>query len=95
MRRALLVLVALAAFGCDNGPYCGQPADVTGRLIPYCDDPRQEPVCDEPGMEAHYEDTAMGVRLVGGRRAICDIEDEIVCPMGTVGEAYCITDPEL
>jgi len=94
--RWLILLGALMCIGCGTGnPSCGLPADATGRLIVYCDDPRQEGVCDEMGMEAHYESGAMGVQLVGGQRASCDADDQIVCPMGTVGDPYCITDPEL
>lgn len=93
MRRLALVLLAS---GCAaSGPYCGLPADATGRLIPYCGNPRQEPVCNLPGMEAHYEMGSSGLVLVGAERAACDADDEIVCPAGTVGEAFCITDPEL
>jgi len=93
--RPLLAIACLLAAGCADTPYCGLPEDATGRLIAYCDNPRAEPVCDLPGEEAHYEMGALGLRLVGGLRAACGIDDEIACPMGSVGEAYCITDPEL
>ncbi|MCB9592545.1 MAG: hypothetical protein H6719_07425 [Sandaracinaceae bacterium] len=94
--RRLWWLGALALVGCGSAdPYCGLPADATGRLIAYCGSPREEPVCNEPGQEAHYEMGATGLVLVGGQRASCGIDDEIVCPVGTVGEAFCITDPEL
>jgi len=93
--RWLLPLIVLAGVGCANGPTCGLPLDATGRLVVYCDNPRDEGVCDEPGQQAHYESGAMGVQLVGGQRASCDVNDVVVCPAGTVGEAYCITDPEL
>ncbi len=61
----------------------------------YCENPREEAVCDEPGMEARFESGAMGLRLVGGQRALCDANDVVVCPPGTVGVPYCILDPEL
>ena len=94
--RRLLVLSFLLATGCaDGSPYCALPEDATGRLVAYCGNPRQEPVCDRPGMEAHYEESGTGLHLVGGERAGCSIEDAITCPLGTVGEPYCITDPEL
>jgi len=99
MRRPIgpaFLLVFLFCWGCaDGAPYCGLPEDATGRLVAYCDNPRAEPVCDLPGEEAHFEMEAMGLRLVGGLRAGCSTDDVIVCPMGTVGESYCITDPEL
>lgn len=91
-----LLLIALLVPGCaDGAPYCGLPEDATGRLVAYCGNPRQEPVCDYPGMDAHYEDGASGLVLIGGARASCDAEDEIACPTGTEGPAYCLTDPEL
>ncbi|MCA9604585.1 MAG: hypothetical protein KC619_03260 [Myxococcales bacterium] len=91
-----LFLFALLATGCmDAGPYCGLPADATGRLVPYCGNARAEPVCSYPGQEAHYEMGAAGLLLVGGERASCGADDEITCPMGTEGEAFCLTDPEL
>ena len=56
MTRTLPALALTLAIGCaDGGPYCGLPADATGRLVAYCGNPRQEPVCDMPGMEAHFE----------------------------------------
>ncbi len=92
----LLALAFVLSLGCSDGsPYCGLPEDLTGRLVVYCDSPRDEAVCDLPGEEAHYEMGATGLYLAGGLRAGCDIDDEISCPLGTVGEAYCITDPEL
>lgn len=94
--RRLLPLAFLLSLGCaDGAPFCGLPLDATGRLVPYCDNPRDEPVCDLPGMEAHYEMGAMGLLLVGGARASCNMDDEIACPLGTVGEAFCLRDPEL
>lgn len=96
MARRLSFLLVLLVAGCaDAGPYCGLPEDATGRLVPYCGNARAEPVCDFPGEEAHYEMGATGLVLVGGARASCDSNDEIACPMGTVGEAFCLTDPEL
>ena len=95
--RVLLVLGALAlgsACGPD-GPYCGLPADITNRLTVYCPSDAEDPVCDFPGMEAHYEDTASGLRLVGGELATCDTDDNAACPPGTVGEPRCLPDPEL
>ena len=45
--------------------------------------------------EARFEEGASGVQLVGGQRATCNAEDEVVCPTGTLDPPYCITDPEL
>ena len=96
MTRLLPALALTLAVGCaDGGPYCGLPADATGRLVAYCGNPRQEPVCDMPGMEAHFEEGPAGIILVGAERAGCSSDDVITCPAGTTGEAYCITDPEL
>ena len=47
------------------------------------------------GVQARFEEGEMGIRLVGGERAGCNTEFEVVCPLGTVGEPRCITDPEL
>ena len=95
MQRLCLVAI-LCALGCGSGePYCGLPEDATGRLIAYCGSPREEPVCNEPGQEAHFEMGGSGLVLVGGQRASCSSDDEVVCPTGTIGEAFCITDPEL
>ncbi|HHH28555.1 MAG TPA: hypothetical protein ENK57_09440 [Polyangiaceae bacterium] len=96
LRPAIIAALALAASaGCAPPPYCGLPADATGRLVAYCDSPRDQPVCDEPDAEAHFEEGARGIQLVGGRVASCSSDDELVCPPGTVGEPYCITDPQL
>ena len=95
MRRFFLLGV-LTCLGCGTGePTCGLPVDATGRLVVYCDNPRENAVCDEPGMEARYESGAMGFRLVGGRLASCDASDEVICPVGTEGPPYCVLDPEL
>ena len=93
--RWLPLLLFVASWGCQPSPYCGLPADATGRLVAYCDNPRREPVCDLPEMMAHFEDSGRGLVLVGGERARCDATDEVACPPRTVGEPYCITDPEL
>lgn len=87
-------LLALPACG-SNEPYCSNFVDGTGRAAAYCPGPRDEPVCDEPGDEARFEEGASGVQLVGGQRATCNAEDEVVCPTGTLDPPYCITDPEL
>lgn len=91
-----LVLLALGAAGCgSNDPYCGEFVDITGRAAVYCPGVRDDPVCDLEGQRAHFEETSSGLRLVGGARPTCNAQFEVVCPDGTVGEAYCITDPEL
>ena len=93
---AAVLAACLSLLGCGDGsPYCGLPADITDRLAVYCDDPRSDPVCDYPGETAGFEDTASGLRLVGGEFAACNFDDEVECPPGTVGEPYCIVDPEL
>ncbi len=95
--RRFVVLLALAAPACGgNDPYCGLPLDVTGREVIYCPGVHDTPVCDLEGMHTHFEVSATGRReLVGGVHATCDEEGEVTCPAGTMGEAYCITDPEL
>ena len=89
-----LLLLALPACGSDE-PFCGAPVDITGRLTVYCNNPRQDPVCNYPGEEPRYEDTAAGLRLVGGELAGCATDESVECPVGTEGPAVCITDPEL
>jgi hypothetical protein len=93
MRRVLFVLVLAGCGGSD--PYCSEFVDITGRPAAFCPDSRQDPVCDYAGQRAHFEERDMALELVGGERATCTVELEVVCPMGTVGEPYCITDPEL
>jgi hypothetical protein len=89
--RGKLSVLALLVLGCGSSdPYCSEFVDATGRAAAYCPNPRDEPVCDLPGERAHFEETPMGILLMGGRRATCDGEFEIVCPLDTVGEAYCI-----
>jgi hypothetical protein len=96
MSPRVLLGVFVFALGCGSGaPYCSEFLDATGRPIVYCPDGRQDPVCDYPGETAHFEEGEMGITLVGGERAGCNTEFEVVCPLGTVGEPYCITDPEL
>lgn len=96
MRLWIGIALALVAVGCGgNEPYCGDYVDITGRAAAYCPGPRDDPVCDLPGERAHYEDGTMGLHLAGGMRASCNADFEIQCPTGTVGPAYCITDPEL
>lgn len=94
IRASLCFALLLAACG-SGEPYCGLPADITDRLTVYCDSPRQDPVCNYPGQEPRYEDTAAGLRLVGGEIAGCNTDDEVECPLGTEGPPVCITDPEL
>jgi hypothetical protein len=84
-----------AAAGCSNAPFCGEFVDLTGRPAVYCPGPRDEPVCDFPDQTARFEVGTRGWELVGGARATCSSEGEVVCPTGTTGQAYCITDPEL
>lgn len=82
--------------GCaQENPYCALPADATSRLTPYCRGIHDVALCDLPGEVAHFEETGVGLRLVGGVHATCDAADEIVCPPGSVGEPYCVRDPEL
>lgn len=99
MRKLISVgalALLLGGLGCgSNDPYCGEFDDSTGRAIAYCPNPRQDPVCDEPGDEAHFEEGTAGWMLVGGAYARCDEDREVACPTDTVGEPYCITDPEL
>ncbi|MFK7985442.1 MAG: hypothetical protein AB8I08_05385 [Sandaracinaceae bacterium] len=104
MRRSLLsVLLCVSGLftgsmlsGCDNGPYCGEFEDMAGRRVAFCPNPRQDPVCDLPGEEARFEEgPGGGLTLVGGERGSCNAEGIVVCPMGTIGEPYCITDPQL
>ncbi len=96
VRRFLLSLPLFLFFACGgNEPYCSEFVDATGLAAAYCPGPRDEPVCDYPGERAHFEEGPMGISLVGGARASCNREDEVVCPTGTVGDPYCITDPEL
>lgn len=95
-RFAMAVLV-LGAVGCgSNEPFCGEYVDITGRAVVYCPGVRDEAVCDFEGQRARYETTADGrLQLVGGARAYCNEDFEVVCPPGTEGEPYCLTDPEL
>ena len=96
MRRVWIPLALLAAAGCGPDYYCSEFDDATGRPVVFCSNPRAEPVCDLPGDEARFEeDPEMGLVLVGAERAECSSEREVVCPMGTVGDPYCIIDPEL
>ncbi len=89
-------LFALALSACGPAePYCGLPLDITMRQTVYCPDSNEDPVCDLPGDEARYEDTASGLRLTGGMPAVCDADDAVTCPGGTVGPPRCIRDPEL
>ncbi len=92
-----LALLAIAAAGCGgNDPYCGLPLDATGREVVYCPGVRDVAVCDLEGERAHYEESSRGrYELFGALRATCTADSEVVCPAGTVGAAYCITDPEL
>lgn len=93
--QRLWIAIALTVLGCSNAPYCGEFVDATGRPVVYCPGPRDEPVCDFPDDQARFEVGLRGYTLVGGLRASCNSEREVVCPAGTVGEAYCILDPEL
>ncbi|MBX3276201.1 MAG: hypothetical protein KF729_38465 [Sandaracinaceae bacterium] len=97
MRALFALSVALSSLvaGCRPSLFCGQPRDATGRLVPLCENQREEPVCDEPGSMARYEEGLSGLVLVGGQRALCDGDDVVICPAGTVGEPYCLLDPEL
>lgn len=91
-----LALPAIIAAGCGNDPYCGLPLDATGREVVYCPGVRDVAVCDLEGQRAHYEESSRGrYELVGASRATCTADSEVVCPAGTVGSPYCITDPEL
>lgn len=97
VRPFAIALFVLCAAGCGgNDPYCGEYVDITGRAAVYCPGVRDEAVCDLEGQRAHYAVGADGrLQLVGGTRARCNEEFEVVCPPGTEGEPYCITDPEL
>ncbi|MGE0788600.1 MAG: hypothetical protein AB7S26_23215 [Sandaracinaceae bacterium] len=90
-----IATLALSVFaGCASGPTCSDSRDATGRPITLCG-ARQVAVCDLEGDEARFEDDGTGYQLVGGVNARCSFEFQIECGPGGVGEAYCITDPEL
>lgn len=90
---ALGVGFVLAA--CSDAPFCGAINDATGRPVVFCPGPRDEPVCDFEDDRARFELGRNGYALVGGARASCSTERRVVCPPGTVGEPYCLLDPEL
>jgi hypothetical protein len=95
MRFRLLSLALFAAACGSDAPYCSEFIDISGRPTVYCPNARQDPVCDLEGDHARFVEGPMGLELVGAERATCNVEEVVICPPGTVGEPYCITDPEL
>lgn len=93
--RTLALALVLGFLGCASPPpyQCSSPIDSSGRGLALCHESNDTPVCDAPGDTARYEANAMGMTvLVGGTTAVCDTDDQVVCPDRTV-VPHCIFDP--
>ena len=95
VQGAVFAIVFPVAVGCANGPFCSVVRDATGRSVAECQNPRAVVICDLPGETGRFVETATGQELEGALRATCSADDEIRCPPGTEGVAYCLLDPTL